>query len=63
MSESTSNTPSHIVYVVRNAGEKSFWNRCGVCWPHRDGKGFNIELDCLPVDGKITLRVASETKT
>ena len=60
---STSNAPSHIVYVVRNTGEKNFWNRIGVAWTHKDGKGFNAELDCLPVDGKITLRVASETKS
>lgn len=61
--ESTTNAPSHIVYVVKNAGEMSFWNRIGVAWAHKDGKGFNADLDCLPIDGKITLRVATEAKS
>ena len=27
-----------------------------------DGKGFNVQLECVPLDGRITLRVASEKK-
>ena len=30
--------------------------KIGVAFAHEDGKGFNIVLDCFPVDGKIALR-------
>ena len=62
--ESTaSKAPSHIVYQVRDReGQKGFFTRIGAAWPHKDGKGFSIQIDAVPLDGRITLRVASETK-
>jgi len=33
-----------------------------VAWAHKDGKGFNIQLECVPLDGKIALRVNTEKK-
>ena len=36
--------------------------RIGVAWQHKDGKGFNIQLECVPLDGRITLRTATEKK-
>ena len=59
----TSKSPSHIVYQVRDReGSKGFFTRIGAAWPHKDGKGFNVQLDAMPLDGKLTLRVVSETK-
>jgi hypothetical protein len=62
--ESTaSKAPSHIVYQVRERkGSKGFFTRIGAAWPHRDGRGFNLQLDAVPLDGKIVLFVASEKK-
>ena len=58
-----SKSPSHIAYQVRDReGQKGFWTRIGSAWAHQDGKGFNIQLDCFPLDGRITLRVANEKK-
>ena len=58
-----SKSPSHIAYQVRDReGKKGFWTRIGSVWAHADGNGFNIQLECLPLDGRITLRVASEKK-
>jgi hypothetical protein len=58
--------PSHLVYHVRDfdgrEGKKSFWTRIGSAWQHADGKGFNAQVECVPLDGRITLRVASEKK-
>ncbi len=55
--------PSHVAYQVRDReGRKGFWTRIGSAWAHGDGKGFNIQLDVVPLDGRITLRVASEKK-
>jgi hypothetical protein len=56
-----SKTPSHIAYHVRHReGGKGFWTRIGSAWAHKDGNGFNIQLESMPVDGRITLRDASE---
>ena len=59
----TAKAPSHVAYQVhdRKAGN-SFWTRIGSAWAHADGKGFNIQLDVAPLDGRISLRVASEKK-
>ena len=56
--------PTHIVYqVLDREGDKSaIWTRIGAAWPHNDGKGFNITLTALPVDGRLSVRVASEAK-
>ncbi len=56
------NAPTHIAYHVRDTGDgKGFWTRIGSAWTHKDGKGFNIQIDVVPLDGRITLRVAGET--
>jgi hypothetical protein len=63
--ESTpSKSPTHVAYQVRDRGEgkKGFWTRIGSAWAHGDGKGFNIQIETVPLDGRITLRVASEKK-
>ena len=59
----SSKTPSHIAYHVRDReGQKGFFTRIGVAWVHKDGKGFSLQVDVVPLDGRITLRVASEKK-
>ena len=59
----SSKSPSHIVYHVRDRKEaSSIFTRIGAAWPHKDGKGFNIEISVVPIDGRITLRVATEKK-
>lgn len=55
--------PSHFAYHVREReGAKGIWTRIGSAWAHGDGKGFSVQLDCAPLDGRITLRIASESK-
>lgn len=57
----TSKTPSHIAYHVRDRKEgDSFWTRIGSAWQHSDGKGFNIQIETVPLDGRISLRVPSD---
>lgn len=66
MTTSTSSKqPTHTAYHVREGkekGSKGFWTRIGSAWAHNDGKGFNIQIDATPLDGKITLRVVAEKK-
>jgi hypothetical protein len=67
MSNTTNDTrgksPSHVAYQVRDReGGKGFWTRIGAAWAHNDGQGFSIQLDSVPLDGKITLRIATDKK-
>ena len=46
--------PTLILYAVKNMGRnrKSIWQPIGAAWPHQDGKGFNISLYLLPMQGQ-----------
>ena len=33
---------------------KTYWTKCGVAFPTRDG-GYSIQLDAVPVNGKLVL--------
>lgn len=60
---STSKVPTHIAYQIRDGkGDKGYWTRIGAAWQHKDGSGFNIQLESVPLDGRITLRIATEKK-
>ena len=56
------NPPTYIAYHVKDttAGEhgekRGVWTRVGAAWPNKDGKGFNVVLDVVPLDGRLILR-------
>jgi len=52
-----SNTPKYYVYAVKDRGKdkKAIWTRIGAAWPQSKADGLNIELEALPLDGKIVL--------
>lgn len=53
--------PSHVAYQVRDGADgNAHFNRVGSAFAHKDGQGFNVVLDAVPVDGRITLRSAKE---
>ncbi|HEV2818247.1 MAG TPA: hypothetical protein VGW40_13625 [Allosphingosinicella sp.] len=52
--------PTHRVYVVRGNGENSRWTRIGAAWANRDGKGFSVQLDAAPFQGRVVLREITE---
>ena len=64
MSNETTTTgsrkPTHLAYSVREYRKQnqmqSEWTRIGVAWQHKDGEGFDIVLECLPVNGRVALR-------
>lgn len=59
----SSKKPTHTAYTVREReGKDAIWTRIGAAWPHADGKGFNIQIEVAPLDGRITLRVPSDKK-
>lgn len=59
--QTQSKQPDYMAYSVKNYAEgKSSWNRIGAAWANQDGEGFNIVLDSLPVDGRVTLRLPKQ---
>ena len=49
--------PSHKVFVVEGEGESAFWHRAGSCWPHKDGKGLNMQIPAgMSLSGRVVLR-------
>lgn len=55
------NPPTHIAYHVRDTQDgKGFWARIGAAWKHGDGNGFNVQLEMVPLDGRVSLRVATD---
>jgi len=53
-----SKKPTLIAYTAKERGEgrKAIWTRIGAAWPFETGKpGFTIQLDTLPLDGRIVL--------
>lgn len=59
---STPSAPTHIAYQVRDNQQKGYWTRIGAAWAHKDGKGFCLQLECTPMNGRISLRAASENQ-
>ena len=53
------NTPAFQAWHVTNKGNKGFWTKVGAAWPHRDGKGLSLQLDVMPMNGRIVLRQPS----
>lgn len=53
-----SNKPAFNAYTVQDRGEgkDAFWLKIGAAFEHKDSKGFNLELQALPIDGRIVLR-------
>jgi hypothetical protein len=56
--------PAYTAFHVREISpEKKFWTRIGVAWKHKDGKGFDVQLEGLaPLDGRIVLREPDNNK-
>ena len=56
--EATERMDAFTVREFETAGEKRRdWTRIGVAFQHKDGKGYSLILQALPVDGKVELRL------
>ena len=59
---SDSKKPTHRAFIVKkftdkDDKEKSRWLDIGSVWTHGDGKGFEVKLEALPLDGRIVIRL------
>lgn len=55
--------PLYRAYTVieRDKGAAPFWLNIGSAFAHKDGKGFNVILQALPINnGKLVLRLYEE---
>lgn len=59
MSNTNTNRPHFRLYSITGEGEAARWTDIGVAWKTRDGKGFTLSLNALPLNGRIIMREAS----
>lgn len=52
--------PTHRLYRVLGDGNSAIWTPIGAAWPNKDGRGFNISCDAVPLTGRIVMRVIIE---
>ncbi|MDO9223589.1 MAG: hypothetical protein Q7U20_07745 [Caulobacter sp.] len=52
--------PTHRLYRVIGDGDASSWTPIGAAWPNKDGHGFNISCDAVPLHGRIVMRAITE---
>jgi hypothetical protein len=63
MTTTASNRPTHRLYAVAKKpnGENGKWAEIGAAWPHKDGNGFNLRVNYLPLNGaELVLRIPAE---
>ena len=51
MTTKQTNRPSHRVYAVTKNRDSNYWREIAAAWAHKDGEGFNLKLDFLPLNG------------
>lgn len=55
--------PDYIAYNVTGDKEgKGYFNKVGAAWQHKDGQGYDLQLESMPVNGRITLREMREER-
>lgn len=56
--------PDYIGFSVKDRGpdQDAVWTRLGAAWAHKDGQGYDIQMDAIPVDGRLTLREFRERR-
>lgn len=57
--ETKGRAPDFRAFTVKGEGDDAWWTRIGSAWANKSG-GFNIQLDALPIDGKIVLMPPKE---
>ena len=58
--ENTNRQPTRRLYSVKGEGKNSRWIEIGAAWANRDGEGFSITCDAMPLTGRIVMRRITE---
>ena len=48
--------PTHRLFRVIGDGKSAIWTPIGAAWPNKDGMGFNVSCDLVPLQGRIVMR-------
>jgi hypothetical protein len=54
-----SRKPTHRLYRVLGEGDQAVWTPIGAAWPNKDGIGFSISCDAIPLQGRLMMRLIS----
>ena len=62
--QNQSHQPDYIAYHVQQKGQdgKGYFHQVGAAWQHKDGKDYDVQLESMPVNGRITLREQRQEK-
>lgn len=52
--------PTHRLYRVLGDGQSAIWTPIGAAWPNKDGLGFSLQCDAVPLQGRLVLRAITE---
>jgi len=52
--------PTHRLYRVTGEGDDAHWTPIGAAWPNKDGMGFSLTCDAVPLQGRLILRAITE---
>ena len=50
---------NHRLYRVIGDGRSAIWTPIGAAWPNKDGMGFNVSCDLVPLQGRIVMRAVN----
>lgn len=52
--------PTHRLYLVSGRGKTASWREIGAAWPNRDGQGFSLTCEAVPLQGRIVMRAITD---
>ena len=48
--------PDFVAWHVTSKGDKSYWHKVSASWMHKDKKGMTLQMEAIPINGRIVLR-------
>jgi hypothetical protein len=60
MTTNSNHKPTHRLYTVKGDDDAARWIEIGAAWPNKDSKGFTLQFDALPFDGRVVMREITE---
>lgn len=52
--------PTHRLFLVTGNGKSASWREIGAAWPNKDGQGFSLACEAIPLQGRIVMRAIAE---
>lgn len=59
-SQSKGIQPTHRIFRVSGEGKSAKWTEIGAAWPNKDGHGFSITCEAMPLTGRIVMRTITQ---